>query len=331
MVESNVSVCHGAILSCVVSSTGIIVALSIYGLLQERLMTLEYGVGLFAVAVLLVFLNRLAAFLLGVCIALCSGEDFSVASLLHAAPLWKYALISVSNVFASFCQYQALKYVSFPVQMIGKSFKIMPVMLWGVAVGGKIYSLKDWFFASVVTAGVAEFLMTGPISSTGATGTSGIGLWLLVCFLAFDGFTSSYQEVLFTHHKTSRCNQMMYVNLGSLLVASVAVQLTMGLGSAVELVMRPHFLVDATTLSASAALGQWFIYTQVQQFGAVVFAGTMTLRQVVSVSLSYITYGHSSTPLQALGIVVVFTALFARVAHGTMFSTETDEEKKPLV
>jgi hypothetical protein len=47
-----------------------------------------------------------------------NGEEFS-----NTAPLWKYLIISASNVAASMCQYSALEYVSFPVQMLGKSFK----------------------------------------------------------------------------------------------------------------------------------------------------------------------------------------------------------------
>ena len=71
-------------------------------------------------------------------------------------------IVSLSNVIASTCQYEALKHVSFVVQlhggikyishvlsslsaayhsvhhrMLGKSFKMMPVMLWGMAMSGK--------------------------------------------------------------------------------------------------------------------------------------------------------------------------------------------------
>lgn len=36
------------------------------------------------------------------------------------APLLAYGSISLSNVVATFCQYEALKYVSFPVQTLAK-------------------------------------------------------------------------------------------------------------------------------------------------------------------------------------------------------------------
>ena len=66
-------------------------------------------------------------------------------------------IVSLSNVIASTCQYEALKHVSFVVQlpggtgmarvyevlrapwlrMLGKSFKTIPVMIWEVVVSGK--------------------------------------------------------------------------------------------------------------------------------------------------------------------------------------------------
>ena len=38
---------------------------------------------------------------------------------------------AVSNLLSSWCQYEALKYVSFPCQTLFKSFKLLPVMVMG--------------------------------------------------------------------------------------------------------------------------------------------------------------------------------------------------------
>jgi len=67
-------------------------------------------------------------------------------------------------------------------------------------------------------------------------------------------------------------------------------------------------------LSAAAVFGQWCIYSQVKEFGALVFAMTMNLRQVISILVSYIMYGHSITVLQVFGLVSVFGALFYKSA-----------------
>jgi len=223
-----------------------------------------------------------------------------------------------------------LRYVSFPVQMLGKSFKMMPVMVWGMIVSGKRYSPEDWTIAIMVTGGVTEFLMTGPISSHGDGGSSTKGLLLLAAFLALDGFTSTFQEKLFKEHVTSKYNQMLYINLGSCVISSVTLILSGSLTSALSFVAaHPSFMVDAGSLSAAAVAGQWFIYSQVKEFGALVFAATMNVRQVVSILISYAKYGHSITVLQIFGLGVVFAALFYKSFAG--LGVDSKKEKAPLV
>merc|ERR1719324_1860236 len=230
----------------------------------------------FTDSVFLVFCNRVVAVLFAMVMVGAKGEDYK-----NHAPLWKYLAISFSNVYASTCQYEALKYVSFPVQMLGKSFKMMPVMLWGMAVSGKRFSVTDWMIAFAVTGGVVEFLMTGPISSHSDQGNSTYGLALLGGFLALDGFTSTFQEKLFKEYTTTKYNQMLYINLGSCVISSGTLILSGKLADAIAFTTaHPMFLQDAMELSASAVAGQWFIYSQVKEFGALVFAATMNVRQV---------------------------------------------------
>ena len=51
--------------------------------------------------------------------------------------LYEYSFPSVSNLLSSWCQYEALKYVSFPATTLFKSFKLAPVMLMGKILGNK--------------------------------------------------------------------------------------------------------------------------------------------------------------------------------------------------
>merc|ERR1719265_1401921 len=79
---------------------------------------------------------------------------------------------------------------------------------------------------------------------------------------------------------------------------------------------HPTFVRDAMALSGAAVTGQWFIYSQVKEYGALVFAATMNVRQVVSILLSYRTYGHSVTQNQVFALLAVFAALFYKSLSG---------------
>jgi adenosine 3'-phospho 5'-phosphosulfate transporter B2 len=310
---------------CVFYGGGIIATLVVYGVLQERIMTMPFGGELFTVSAFLVLCNRIMNVAYAGSMIAVKKENFE-----NKAPLWKYMVVSLSNVAATTCQYECLKYVSFPVQMLGKSFKMMPVMLWGMALSGKKFSLTDWGVALAVTFGVTEFCMTGPTSAPSDKSNSLYGFALLVLFLAFDGLTSTFQEKLFKEHNTSKFNQMFYVN-GCSAVTSLVTVLAMGKMSycITFLVSNPEFLRDVAMLSMAASSGQYFIYSQVKEFGALVFAATMNVRQVVSILMSYATYGHLLTWPQGVGLMIVFAALFWKSYMGLMAPPKAKEKEEP--
>lgn len=301
----------------VVYGGGIVIMLGFYGVIQERIMSVPYGPPgaqeMFKISVFLVLFNRLIAIMYATSMISCKGENFR-----PKAPLWKYIAISFSNVAATTCQYEALKYVSFPVQMLGKSFKMMPVMLWSILISGKKYGLRDWLIAAGVTAGVTIFLLTGETKAKHADkGSSIYGLMLLGGFLAFDGFTSTFQEKLFKQHQTSKYNQMLYVNAGSAFVSAGTLLLSGQILTALPFCFRHlDFVMHASCLSFTAVSGQFFIYSLVKEFGALILAVTMNIRQVVSILNSYYMYGHSITILQVMGLCLVFVALFSKSLMG---------------
>lgn len=313
-----------------VYATGIIGALWVYGLLQERIMSQPYDGEMFPDSVFLVFCNRFLAIWFGLLMVKVKGEDW-----MPKAPLWRYLVVSLSNVLATTCQYEALKYVSFPVQMLGKSFKMMPVMLWGIVISSKQYKAKEWGVALAVTWGVTMFLLSGPIASPSGqnddtTNNSFKGLLLLVLFLALDGITSPMQEKLFKEYGVSKYNQIMWVNLSSAIVSIITLLSTGSLATAISFCTKhPALLGDAMTLSVAQVSSQWFIYSQVKEFGAVVFAATMNVRQLFSIVTSYVEYGHYITGLQVVSLCLVFGALFFKSYDGLMATS--NREREPLV
>merc|ERR1711951_322518 len=97
-------------------------------------MTRPYATGeLFKSSKFLVFANRFLALLVayaGVVVI----RHFNLERTEHDTPLYKFAYSSVSNILSSVSQYEALKYVSFPTQVVAKSCKMVPVMLMGYLV-----------------------------------------------------------------------------------------------------------------------------------------------------------------------------------------------------
>ena len=79
---------------------------------------------------------------------------------------------------------------------------------------------------------------------------------------------------------------------------------------------NPAALWDNVLISVTSAVGQLFIYFTIRKFGPVVFTIIMTTRQVFSMVLSTVSFGHSLGASGAVGAIVVFGALFHRIKRG---------------
>lgn len=300
---------------CVV---GIIGSLLMYALLQERIMTKPYtsptssgeGEGeYFRNSLVLVFANRLAAATVAAAILIAKGD---MKELRNSAPLYKYFAISVSNVIATSCQYEALKWVTFPTQTLAKSAKMIPVLIWGGLMSGKVYGVVDYAVAVAVALGCTLFMVFGKIAAHKASDSdSYYGLLLMLAYLGFDGFTSTFQEKLFAGYSMSIYNQMLYVNMCSACMSFLFVAAQGKVGSSLAfLATYPQILADMAILSFSAVSGQIAIGYTIKTFGALLYATIMTIRQFLSVFISNIVFAHGMSFMQWVGALVVFGSLF---------------------
>ena len=85
------------------------------------------------------------------------------------------------------------------------------------------------------------------------------------------------------------------------------------LSYALRFVMRnPDLRLSVVAVSASAVASQFFIMATIRAYGALLFAATMTTRQIFSVILSCVYFRRPLTQGQILGVVIVFGALYAK-------------------
>ena len=141
-------------------SLGLLGSYSTWGYLQEKIMTTDYvdslgNKGRFNDSQFLVFVNRILAFALALLVILFRRQPR------HKAPLFKYSFCSFSNIMSSWCQYEALKYISFPTQVLAKASKVIPVMAMGKIVGKKKYEYYEYVVAVLISVGMTLFLLPG--------------------------------------------------------------------------------------------------------------------------------------------------------------------------
>lgn len=166
----------------------------------------------------LVFENRVFALALALVIVMYNRYNAKVST--GEAPLYAYIPSSLSNSISSWSQYEALKYVSFPSQVLSKSCKIIPVMLVGILVNHKSYPLLEYVEALLISSGATVFTLFGKSSAVhGANNAdSYVGICLLLCYLFCDSFTSQWQSRVYKKHGIDQYQMMLGVNFWSIVL-----------------------------------------------------------------------------------------------------------------
>jgi adenosine 3'-phospho 5'-phosphosulfate transporter B2 len=305
-------------------TVGLMGAYLLWGVLQERIMSTTYETGRFESSNFLVFSNRVFALLVAIPMIIYKNEG------LGKAPFYKYALTSLSNTLSSWCQLESLKFLSFPVQVLAKSSKLVPVMIMGKVLSGKRYPWYEYIIAIAVAGGVSLFLMaqTGGGKKDDVT-TEFSGIFLMLGYLSFDSFTSQWQDLLFKEYGLSSYQMMFGINSFSAIVTLVSLLQSGELFSSLDFLYdNPEAAWHVAGFSLAGAIGQTFIFLTIKEFGPLLFTLITTLRQLIAIILSVIIYGHSVTPLGMFGACIVFFALGYRVWKKEQETKEAKEASK---
>lgn len=294
---------------CVV---GVMVSHLLWGVLQERIFTQPYESGaMFDQTNFLVFANRsFAVVLTWLARSMFPSGDCS-------APLYVYSYGAYTNIVSSMSQYEMLKYISFPMQVLAKSCKMPPVMLMSFVVSRKQYPCFEWTIAALVVIGASlfQFYAADDLADANiAKDTQFVGLVLIVIYITSDSFTSTWQAEIFATHGVDIFSMMLFTNLFACAFTFIGLIVTAEFVEVWNFMhANPSVILDVCTISASSSVGQLFILYTIKHFGPVTFAAIATVRQLLSILISIAWFEHTITPMQIIGVAVVFAALGTQV------------------
>eukprot|EP00092_Neocalanus_flemingeri_P038380 GFUD01041783.1.p1 GENE.GFUD01041783.1~~GFUD01041783.1.p1 ORF type:complete len:331 (-),score=86.37 GFUD01041783.1:263-1255(-) len=303
----------------ILCAVGIFVCYFYYGVLQEKITRGKYVYGdteeRFTCIQALVFFQCVVNYLYALVMSktvLQQGEDTTRSSY--------YAICSFTYLLAMVSSNKALAWVNYPTQVVGKSCKPIPVMILGVLVGRKSYPLLKYLFILMIVVGVALFMYkdkTGTTASSVGESVLGAGELLLLLSLTCDGLTGAVQERMKTEHKTKSGHMMMSMNKWSIMYLGVALTFT---GEGLEFISfvqrHPAVIWQLATFSVASALGQFFIFMCVSEFGPLPCSIITTTRKFFTVLASVIIFGNSLIARQWLGTAFVFVGIFLDGMYG---------------
>ena len=299
--------------------TGLQVSYLTWGYMQELIMTTTFEPtpsapdGRFPSAAFCVFSNRFLAIIVAM-IAVRIRHGAVLAN--NTAPLVAFAPCALSNTMSSWSQYASLRYVSFPVQTVFKSSKIIPVMIMGKFLKGTSYPYSQYLEALLITIGVAIFSVASKSSDSDTT-TEILGLLFMCTYITFDSFTSQWQSKVYDKYGKANVDpyqMMLGVNSSAIVMTTTGLILGGDIPKIIEFFkVNPNVLQYNIITAITSASGQLFIYTTIKEFGPIVFTVIMTTRQMISICISSILFGHTMTWKAALGACLVFGVLFYQI------------------
>ena len=313
-----------------VCASGICICYLSYGLVFEKLFTGKDRLGAIFVLVTQSVTNSLVAY---VWKQQKTPSGIKESSSQHKLPL-RHAVIFFSSacyVGAMACSNEAIQYVSYPVTAVFKSCKLIPTMLVGQLVEGRLHSATEWLAALLITCGILLFQWSRLQNASSQPGTGNdddaanghqtYGTLLLLGSLSLDGVLAACQNVIKrpspneSYRVPTAIETMLYMNVYAVFYL-VPLSIWTGQWSHGLERMQANpgdYLLQLGLLNTTVAAGQIFIFLTIQWYSPVVTTTITTTRKFFTILLSVWMYGHSFSVTQWLAVCLVFSGLYLAI------------------
>lgn len=220
------------------------------------------------------------------------------------------ALIRCSGAMLSL---YSLKFVSYPYLVLGRSVKIVPVLVSEFIYDGRCPSLRRCFAVLVTTAGMLVFSLPKLVNNGPDTEpVGGLGILLIAMSLLADGGLSMTQKrmVKDQESKPAVFETMFYMSSWQAFFSFVVVLLSGGENGGVSFCLQNPGVVRLLLWpSVIESVGQFFIFELVIHHGPFLTAMVTTLRKFVTIVISVFLFGHVLTAYQWLALIMVFAGV----------------------
>ncbi|KAG8908435.1 UDP-galactose transporter [Tulasnella sp. 403] len=241
--------------------------------------------------------------------------------------MFRYLQCSLFITTAAPFGFASLSHISYPTMVLGKSCKLVPVMIMNVLLYRRKFAAHKYLVVAMVTAGITMFMSFGEQKhgkNKGVAESSLWGLFLLVVNLAIDGATNSTQDEVFSKYKVTGQQMMFWINsfctivTGLLLVLPLPYIPTIHPGTNWEreitqawqyIQTHPGVVSPLVQFALTGSLGQLFIFETLQHFGSLTLVTITLTRKLFTMLLSVMVYRHRLTLGQWAGAAVVFAGI----------------------
>ena len=217
------------------------------------------------------------------------SSQFSRGQLLR-----RYLQCSIFITCAAPFGFAALSYISYPSMVLGKSCKLVPVMIMNILLYRRRFAPHKYLVVFMVTTGITIFMgfENDKAKSSKAHSSNSqvqtpyaniIGIAYLLINLMLDGTINSTQDEIFARYKVTGQQMMFWINVFCTLITSMMTMLPLphipvihpSTGGRAEFMdalafiqEHPSIIQPLALFALTGALGQLFIFETLQHFGS---------------------------------------------------------------
>lgn len=291
---------------------GVLISFTIYGYAQEALTRGSFGGERFKFPTFLILVMSLSNMLTSA-VLLLKNKDPDWAS---GAPTKDWVLVSAACLGAHYFGLWALAFIPFPLQVVCKSCKPVPVMLGEWVIVGVNHSWEKKMQVLLMVFGVVIFTLTGG-NKKGNKGNDDwaltpsffLGIALVCGALVCDGIYGPYQSKIKKQFSAKNYHNMWNMGLWEFVMAVGICMFTGELQDALAFMGRhPEVVSKIFFFGVTFAPGSLFIFSMQEHFGSLTVTLTTTLRKLISVVFSVLWFGHTLQPAQWAAAILVFAS-----------------------
>jgi len=234
--------------------------------------------------------------------------------------VWLYFVaISFLSVMAMGLSSSSLRFLSFPTKVIIKSSKVVIIMVVGLFVIHKKYSLSDYGLALATVVGLACFTLGDASSAhsedSGFGWKTAKGFASLSCSLLFESMMVNLQKKLLSKTNTSPVEMLFHTSLcGSVFLFVITTVITNEFSQAlVYLAENPHSQVYVAMFVLFGYGGMVCVLQLLHNFDPMVVGLVVTSRKTLTVLISFCFFPKPFTSQHFFGTILVFVPLFIHV------------------
>jgi len=229
------------------------------------------------------------------------------AAFFRKAPINAYVTLTIALTAARILTYWSLEYLNYPTQIIFKSMKLPVVIVGNFLMFQKIYPMKDYASAVLLSLSAALFSLG---DAEVAPNFSMKGIVIVILSLVGDAVFSNMQEKILQTYQASSEEMLIYSNGFGGLMSLVGILFTGELVQAMSHIATHTWIMWALLVrSVILYVAVFCVVRTIRDFGVVSSTFVTTFRKILSIWLSFLMFPKPFSYKYTIAVIVFIAGI----------------------